>query len=320
MTLLASMGELVIDFIPVPGPGGSTAFQMCAGGSPFNVALGMARLGAPTAFVSKASTDYFGRFLRGHLAQEGVDLRFLASDEAFSTLAFVAYDDGEPSYSFYGDDTADTHLRPADLPDALFDELSIAHVGSISLLRGETPATIVQAVERLKGRALISFDPNIRAGLIKDRPAYDALLTRVFKLADVVKISAADLAWLMPGVPLESAARALQAHGAGLVVVTRGGAGALALRGSDLIITPQFPVNVVDTVGAGDAFSGGLLAELGRLCVVNRAALDGLPLAALQDALHFAAVTAALTCATAGANPPTRAAVEHALAGAPARK
>jgi fructokinase len=312
--LLAAMGEMLIDFIPIQHEGRTTGFSMAPGGSPFNVAVGLARLGARTAFVSKASTDYFGRFLTRHLDAQGVDTRFLVDDPAFSTLAFVAYEDGEPNYSFYGDGMADTRLRADDIPQAFYDEAELLHFGSISLLRGESPEAILTSAERLKGSALISFDPNIRPGLVRDRAAYIELLDRAFTLADIIKISAADLAWLMPGAQLGEAAKALQLFGAELVVVTRGGDGALALHGKTALVAPHFDVDVVDTVGAGDAFSAGLLAELARRDVLSSQALATLPKRDLGDALRFASATAALTCTKAGAQPPSRAEVEALLA------
>jgi fructokinase len=311
--LLACMGEMLIDFIPVTTAGQTSGFTMAPGGSPYNVAVGLSRLGARTAFVSKASTDYFGRFLTRHLSAHDVDTRFLSTDPAFSTLAFVAYEDGEPNYSFYGEDMADTRLNSADIPQAFFDEVELLHIGSISLLRGATAETIIATAERLKGSALISVDPNIRPGLVRDRAAYIEILDRVFSAADIIKISAADLAWLMPGAPIAEAAKALQLFGAELVVVTRGGQGALALHGKTAIVAPVFAVDVVDTVGAGDAFSSGLLAELARRDVLSSGALRGLDKHELGDALRFASATAALTCAKAGSQPPTRAEVAMRL-------
>jgi fructokinase len=315
--LIVSMGEMLIDFIPTSQPDTAAAidFRMHSGGSPYNVAIGLGRLGARVAFMSKASTDYFGRYLTRHLEAEGVDTRFLPTDPAFSTLAFVAYENGEPNYSFYGDDMADTKLSFDDVPEDLFSETRLLHMGSISLLRGSSPLVIFKTAERLKiaGKTLISFDPNIRPGLVKDRKAFEAVVARGFALADVVKISAADLAWLMPNKPLGEAARAIQGYGPALVVITRGGEGAIALHGNHALIAPVFKVKVKDTVGAGDAFSAGLLAEFGRLNITQLAALEDMRDPDLAAALRFASATAALTCTRVGANPPTRAEVETLL-------
>ncbi len=160
---------------------------------------------------------------------------------------------GEPAYAFYGEGTADALLTVEELPVSLFEETAILAFGSISLLRGTTPAAVVTTAERLKSKALLAFDPNIRPGLVHDEAAYRDLLNRLFALADVVKISSADLSWLAPHQPPEKAAADLLACGPALVVVTQGGSGVLALRGRDRLEIPAFRLKVVDTVGAGDA-------------------------------------------------------------------
>lgn len=312
--LLTSMGEILIDFLPIEEGGQTIGFHMHAGGAPFNVAVGLARLGQPTAFASKVATDFFGRYLQAHLTREGIDPRFLLPTDAQSTLAFVAMEGGEPSYAFYGEGAADTLLTPDDLPAALFEETGILHCGSISLLRGTTPQAVLATVERLKGHALISFDPNLRPGLVHDEAGYRALLDRMFALADVVKLSSMDLGWLAPGRSVGDMATDLLARGPGLVAITQGGTGVLVLRGEDRWMVPSFRVPVVDTVGAGDAFSSGLLAGLAERGVTSRAALDHLPEAELVAALRFATAVAAITCSRAGSNPPRRAEVQTFLA------
>lgn len=316
--LITCMGEVLIDFLPIVEGGRTTGFRMHPGGSLLNVAVACARLGQPVALASKLSTDFFGRFLREYAAGEGIDARWLLDDAALSTLAFVAHEAGEPVFTFYGEGAADTRLTPAELPEALFAETAALHIGSISLLRGSTPDAVVAAVERLRGRALISIDPNLRPGLVRDEPAYRALLTRLFGLSDVVKISAADLGWLMPGLPLAEAARALLAQGPALAVITRGGEGVLAARAADggasPISLPAFAISVADTVGAGDSFNGGMLTRLADLGAVSRAALEALPDAELAAALRFAAGVAAINCTRPGADPPRRDEVEALLA------
>jgi fructokinase len=216
------------------------------------------------AFAGKVATDFFGRSRRAHVEAEGIDTRFLIDADALSTLAFVAYEDGEPAYSFYGEGAADTLLTAADLPPALFETTSMLHFGSISLLRGSTPGAVLFVAERLKGRALLSFDPNLRPNLVRDEASYRALLARLFGLADLVKVSAADLNWLIPGRPVAQAAADLLAHGPALVVITLGGDGALGLRAGEAepFRIPGMPIAVAVTIGAGDSFNGGLLAAL----------------------------------------------------------
>ncbi len=313
--VITSIGEILIDFLPIVEQEATTGFRMHVGGSPYNVAMGVARLGQPVAFAGKVATDFFGRYMRAHAEAEGIDTRFLINADAQSTLAFVAYEDGDPAYSFYGEGAADTLMNAADLPPALFDSTCMLHFGSISLLRGSTPDAVLFAAEQLKGRALLSFDPNLRPGLVRDEAGYRALLDRLFTLADLVKISAADLSWLMPGKPVAQAAADLLAHGPVLVVVTLGGDGALALRAgeADPYRIPGVRVAVADTIGAGDSFNGGLLAALYERGATSRAALLALPPDQTIASLRFAAAVAAITCSRAGADPPRRAEVDRLL-------
>ena len=211
--LLTCLGELLVDFLPIEADGATTGFRMHAGGSLLNVALAAARLGQPVALAGKAGRDLFGRFLRATVEREGVDTRWLLDADAPSTLAFVATERGEPSFAFYGDGAADTLLAPAEVPEALVAETAILHVGSIALLRGTTPDAVEAACGRLRGRALLSLDPNVRPGLVRDEPAYRARLDRLLAQVDVVKVSDADLAWLVPGRGLADAARELLARG-----------------------------------------------------------------------------------------------------------
>jgi fructokinase len=298
--LITSMGEILIDFLPIKERNQTVGFLMHPGGAPMNVAVGVARLGQPAAFASKVSLDMFGRFLRDFVAQQGVDSRFMLDTAAQSTLAFVKMTGAEPEYNFYTTATADTLLTIDELPDALFAETRMLHYGSISLLRGTTPAAVLATARRLKGRG------------------YRATLQQAMHLADILKISAADLQWLMPDLRVEEAAARLLALGAALVVVTRGGAGVYALRSQDggarPLELPAFPVNVVDTVGAGDSFSGGLLASLAERAVFSRTALEALSLDELASCLRFATAVSALTCTRAGADPPDRATVARFLA------
>jgi fructokinase len=311
------MGEVLVDFLPIEREGTTIGFTMHPGGAPFNVAVGLSRLGKPTAFAGKASTDMFGRYLRSHAHSEGIDTRFLLLSDAPTTLAFVAIEAGEPAFAFYGEGAADTLLTPEEVPDALFDETALLHFGSISLLRGTTPAAVLATVERLKsrGEALLSFDPNVRASLVRDERAYRDLLDRLFALADLVKLSAADISWLAPRQSVEQFAQELSGRGAALVVVTQGRQGVLAVRGAERQQVPAFPVEVVDTVGAGDAFSSGLLAGLADRGVTSRAALQQLEAGELEGVLRFASAVSALTCTRAGADPPRRAEVDEFLYG-----
>jgi fructokinase len=317
--LLVCLGEILVDFLPQETDGEVTGFSLHVGGGPYNVAVGMARLGLSTAFVGKVGADYFGRRLRRAVRAEGIDDRWLFDVSAPTTLAFVAVEEGEPVFSFYGEGAADARLTRADLPEELFAQTGLLHFGGISLLRGSTPEAALAAAERLQGRALISLDPHIRPRLVRDGLTYSAIMARALAACDLLKLSAADVAWLAPGVdPAEYAAAQLET-GPALVVLTRGAAGVTSMRYRDgqieRIDLSGFPVNVADTVGAGDAFSAGLLAVLAAADVLNREALAAMPTETLRAALRQGAATSALTCTRPGADPPRRTELDAFLAG-----
>jgi fructokinase len=316
--LLVCLGEILIDFLPLETDGELTGFTVHPGGAPFNVAVGLARLGQPAAFVGKLGADMFGRRLRRAARAEGIDDAWLTEVPAPTTLAFVAHEDGEPVFTFYGAGAADTLLTPADLPPALFERAASLHFGGISLSRGVTPTAALAAAAGLRGRALVSLDINVRPRLIDDPVAYRATLTRAIAACDLLKLSAADCAWLAPAEdPLRVAAAQLDA-GPALVALTGGSAGVTALRRRDgqveSLHVPSFSVAVADSVGAGDSFSAGLLAALAERAALTREALAMMPVEELTAALRFAAAVAALTCTRPGADPPRRAEVAAFLA------
>ena len=315
---LVCLGEILMDFLPLPTEGEVAGFTLHPGGGPFNVAVGLARLGQPTAFVGKIGTDYFGRRLRRTVRAEGIDDRWLLDVAAPSTLAFVTVEAGEPDFAFYGEGAADSRLTRDELPAELFAQATMLHFGGISLLRGTTPDTALAAAERLQGRALIACTPNIRPQLVRDGHAYTAILSRAVATCDLLTLSSADVAWLAPRVdPLEFAVGQLEV-GPILVILTKGADGVTSFRrrrgAIERLDMPAFPVTVADTVGAGDAFSAGLLAALASDAVVSRAALEALPAEQLRAALRQGVATAALACTRPGADPPRSAELAAFLA------
>lgn len=317
--LITCLGEGLMDLLPITEAGATTGFRLAPGGSILNVAVGLARLGVPAAFAGKLADDFFGRRLRDYLRAEGVRLDLLTMTSGHTTLAFVIPPDAtpaagavdEPAFTFYGENAADTLLTPEELPTALFAESAALHLGSISLLRGTTPLAARAAAERLQGHALLSLDPNIRPGLIADAPAYRATLGVFMAMADVLKLSLADVAWLEPGLvgadPLTVAA-SFAARGPQLVALTLGGHGAaLATRDGVQARVTAPAVTLADTVGAGDTFAAGLLSALVERGATTRDRLRALTQAELEEALRWATTVAALACARPGANPPTRA-------------
>lgn len=313
-TLFASIGEILIDFTPVVEDGRTVGFRMHLGGSPCNVAVALSRLGASVDFVGKASTDLFGRFMIARLRREGVGVRWLSGSSAPSTLAFVALDGKEPSFAFYGTGAADTLLEPADLPTQIA-KSTVLHFGSISLLQNPTSMTIGDLVEKLRGQVLLSFDPNIRPSLVHDEPAYRRTLDQMCAAADIVKLSATDARWWFPERTIDKVAADILSLGPALVVVTRGAEGAYGLTAHAQAQVPAPVVRVVDTVGAGDAFTAALLLTLIERGVTSRAAVaETLDADGLQATLHVAAAAGALACTRAGADPPRREELDAFLA------
>jgi len=312
-TLYASIGELLIDFTPVVEDGRTVGFRMHLGGSPCNVAVSLARLGASVEFVGKASTDLFGRFMIEQLHREGVGMRWLTRSTAPSTLAFVALEGREPSYAFYGAGAADTLLEPADLP-AQVATTTVLHFGSISLLQNPTSRTIIGLVEKLRGQVLLSFDPNIRPSLVHDEPAYRRTLEQMCAAADIIKLSTTDARWWVPRRSITELASDILSFGPALVVITRGADGAYAQTARVQAHAPAPVVRVVDTVGAGDAFTAALLVSLIERRVTSRATAQTLDTPGLQCALQVATTAGALTCTRPGADPPRREELDAFLA------
>jgi fructokinase len=307
--MLTVLGEAVVDLVAE----GERRFVAHPGGSPLNVAVGLGRLGRPVTLAARLSGDTFGGMFRAHLAAAGVDDRHLVAATEPSTLAVATVDEqGVAAYDFWTTGTADWQWTDAELAAVVGDDTVALHTGSV-VLELEPGASRVRALlRRVKGRTTISYDPNVR--LAKQGPveAGRAAVEEVVGLADVVKVSSEDLDWLYPGAdPVEVAGRWAGA-GPRLVVVTLGGDGAVAVTpGGAPVRRAAPPVTVVDTVGAGDAFSSGLLDALAERDALGPGGdrLAGLDLAAVVD---HACLVAALTCAKAGANPPTRAELDAA--------
>jgi fructokinase len=306
---ITSLGEVVIDFLPIVEDGRTVGFRMYPGGSPMNVALGVARLGHPAGFAGALSRDYFGRSVRTFLDAEGVDTRFLIDLDAPSTLSFVAVERGEPAYTFYGAGAADARFVPTLVDARLIEQSAVIHVGSVAIIRQPTADTLLWLCGQAAGRCLISFDPNIRAALVDDDAGYRRRIEQLFGLADVVKLSTVDLAWIMPDAAPDQAAQHILARGAGMVVITDGEHGLAAWRAgaAAAIRVPARPVRVVDTIGAGDTVDAALLVALAERRALTRAALQVLDDDQLAACLHFAAAAAAITCSRAGADLPRRA-------------
>lgn len=304
--MLTVLGEAIVDLVAE----GDRKYTAHPGGSPLNVAVGLGRLGQPVSLAARLSGDAFGALFREHLAGAGVDPRHLVSAAEPSTLAVATVDAaGVAAYDFWTEGTADWQWTEAELAEVVGPDTVALHTGSIALELEPGASRVLDLLRAVRhdGRVTISYDPNVRLAKRGPVEAGRSAVERVVALADVVKVSSEDLDWLYPGEdPVAAAGRWTQA-GPGLVVVTLGGDGAVALAAdAEPVRRAAPPVPVVDTVGAGDAFSSGLLGALADRDALGRGGA-GLATVDLAAVLDRACLVAALTCARAGADPPTKA-------------
>lgn len=305
--MILSCGEALIDFVPGTNQAGEVVYTPCPGGSPFNTAISAARLGAPTAFFSKISTDFFGDTLTERLLANGISPEYLLRGPEPSTLAFVQRDEaGNARYAFFCNGSADRSITPEDLPHSLPEEISCIQIGSVALILEPVASSYERLVERESKRRVIAFDPNVRPTVMENEPEYRARVQRLLSHTGILKISDEDIEWLFPGVPAENSAKRLAAEGVPLLVMTRGKDGSIAFGPGFTVEQAGLPVpgGVVDTVGAGDSFHGGLLAALHAEGVLTPAGIRSVDRELLTKVLSFAARVAAITCSRAGAEPP----------------
>jgi fructokinase len=329
--VLAVLGELVVDLLPVPSAGAGpegTAPQYVArpGGNALNVAVAAGRLGTPVRLLARLGTGPLAGNLRRHAELSGVDPRgFVSAAEPVSLAVVGLGADGSPDYGFHVAGAADWQWTDEELEQVLPPRTALLHVGSISSWTAPGSEAIARLVERVSagGAALVSVDPNIRPPLA-DGPAarlignteegVRARLDRLLASADVVKVSSEDLAWLEPGVEdLDEAAQRWAARGPALVVLTDGGSDLRVARpGRGLLHRAPPRVVVADTVGAGDSLAAGLFSGLLRRGITSRTALADLTDDDLLGLVDDAALVAAVNCTRVGADPPTRAELDAA--------
>ena len=300
-------GEALFDVFATGETPTGMAMDARIGGSPFNVAIGLARLGQPVAFLSQISRGFLGERLMRALAAEGVAASTVQRSEAPTTLSLIGVDaQGVPSYAFYGEGCADRLLDESALA-ALPQGVKAINFGSYATVVGRTAATQRTLVERSQGRALIAYDPNIRLNVEPRLEVWRTQIEWMLPRTQLLKVSDEDLRLVWPGLaPAEFAARAL-AQGVALVVVTRGSEGASGWTAAAQVDVPPVQVAVVDTVGAGDTFQAALLTWLAERDALAAASLAALPQDALAEALGFAARAAAITYSRRGADLPRRA-------------
>ncbi|MGW5418799.1 carbohydrate kinase family protein [Streptomyces sp. NPDC003943] len=304
LPLVTVLGECVADAFSVPAATpGELALRVLPGGGPANTAVALARLGTPARFLGRLSDDVFGRLFRAHLEASGVDLTAAVHASEPSTLAVAELDaQGRAAYSFHAQGTADWQWTADELATTDLASTACLHSGSLALVREPGGTVVEEFLARASATATVSVDPNVRP-LLVGLDVYRERLPRWCALADILRLSEDDLELLLPDCTIERACDAWHAAGVPLVVITRGQLGAVASLNGDRVVVPAPPTDVVDTVGAGDSFTAGLLHHLGAKGLLGGRLAD-LRTDDVFDACAFASQVAALTCAVVGPNPP----------------
>jgi len=303
-------GEALFDFFSEDDASGLASkvnFKAIAGGSPFNVAVGLRRLGVDAALLAGLSTDYLGRRLRQVLQEEGVRADYLVDFAAPTTLAMVALGaNGSPQYSFRGEGCADRQLRLEHLPD-LGAEVRGLHIGSYSLVVQPIADTLLALVQRESGQRLISLDPNVRLNPEPDIERWRSRVATLVELADLIKVSDEDLRLLYPQQDPAQVIDGWLQHRCQLVFLTRGGDGATVFsRRHGTWSVPAAAVKIADTVGAGDTFQAALITWLTEQGLDSIEGVRSLEREHIDGMLKFAVQAAALTCSKTGPDLPYR--------------
>ncbi len=304
--MLLSCGDALIDFVPVTLPDGRDGYVPAVGGSCLNIAVAMARLGAPAGFVSAISTDLFGDMIAAHMAASNVRFDHLERSERENTLAFVKIVDGEPHYAFYDENSAVRNWRwtPGSID---FSTVEVVHVGSTTLINDPVSSETLKMVEDAAGRTVVSLDPNCRPSLTKDRDDYRRRIEALMRHADILRMSDVDFDFLYGDADWDAKAAEWLGVNPVLVLITRGGEGAVAWhRAAGRIEVPAPKVTVADTIGAGDTFQAGTLVALHDGGFLARERLAAMTADEIRGCVAFGIRAAAITVSRPGANPPWR--------------
>ncbi len=296
--MILCAGEALIDMLPREATTGGAAFAPHAGGSVFNTAIALGRLNTPVQFFSGLSSDLFGDILRAELAASHVDSSPAHIADRPTTLAFVTLTNGHASYAFYDENTAGRMLQPADVPET---RANAVFFGGISLVVEPCATAYAALMGRVSDTAVTMIDPNIRPSFITDEAAYRDRLTNMFASADIIKTSDEDLEWIRGGTDASALFEGTKVQ---VILLTRGSEGVTVLTRDGTADVPAKKADVVDTVGAGDTFSAGFLADLHAAGLLTKAALPRAAMSDLTQAAAFGAKVAAITVSRAGANPP----------------
>jgi len=302
--MIVVAGEALVDLI-VGADGGLAANP---GGGPYNTARTIARLGQTVTFLGRISTDRFGRELRANLARDGVAEDGVVGTDDPTTLAVVELDEhGVARYHFYVEGTSAAGLTEPEAASVMAADGAALHVGTLGLVLEPIGTTIERLVLGSGASRLVMLDPNCRPSATPDPVAFRARIERIARRADVIKVSEDDLRFLAPDEDPDATIDRLLGLGARVVLRTHGGDDVEVRMPSGGATVAVPPVDVVDTVGAGDAFGGGFLASwIAAGC--GRDDLASMDL--VRESVRVAVRVAALSCSRPGADPPTLAELE----------
>ncbi|RKF17965.1 aminoimidazole riboside kinase [Alginatibacterium sediminis] len=283
-------GDAVVDLIPDT----QTTYLKCPGGAPANVAVAIARLGGKAAFIGRVGQDPLGRFMLQTLQDESVDTSSMVLDPKQRTsTVIVDLFEGERSFTFMVKPSADQFLQPCDIPK--FEANQWLHVCSISLANEPSRSTTLQAMRDIKAAGgFVSFDPNLREEVWEHPDQIKSVVAQALSLADVIKFSDDELLFLTGADSQQAGLNKVADYGASLVIVTQGAKGALVVFQGEQRLLARVPIVPVDTTGAGDAFVGGLLANLART-------QDWQQWTIVEDAVNWANACGALATTQKGA-------------------
>ncbi|MBT4288940.1 MAG: carbohydrate kinase [Deltaproteobacteria bacterium] len=303
--MILACGEALIDFISQKDSSGNILYEPCPGGSPFNTAVTIGRTGVPVGFLGRLSNDMFGDLLMDYINQNKIKPAFVLRSNEPTTLSFVKKrDDKTSEYAFYAQNSATWNIVKNDIPPRLSQKIKCFQFGSISMTMQPFADTVEDFIAREKDNIIISFDPNIRPGMIKNHQAYLEKFEKWSRCCSIIKMSDEDLEWLYPGSSLEDGLEKILNLGAVLAIVTCGEKGVIARNKKAAVAVPIYDLPLVDTVGAGDTFHGTLLAWLYRQGLMERSLLYQLSEEKLREAVQYAIKAAAINCSRRGADPP----------------
>ena len=313
--MIVVCGEALIDlFLNEDAPSGPI-LKAAVGGSPLNLAIGLARLEIPVAFFGGLSVDYFGTLLANTLEKEGIDIFLRKRSVRPTPLVLVSPNaQGHPSYTFYAHESAAQDVDLSDVSGSLPPAVSAIALGSYALAVEPVGAALLSLAEHEAERTVIALDCNLRPAVVGSLHSWRQRIERFARCASIIKLSDEDFTngW-SEGAQSDDLAAYWLGLGVKLVVMTRGAGGATAWHRSGRVTVPALQVSVVDTVGAGDGFQAALLARLAQNGSLSSLGLSALDRTSILDALGYASLAASMTCERRGADLPRRAEIDNRM-------